>query len=301
MAPSRTDRPSPLLSRGTKPTALVDSFLAGIVSANTRASYAKGIDDLYTFAAGRPVTLNLLHDWRMALMASRATSTVNLRVTAVRRFIKFLGSSGRIDDREATRLASIESIPFRGTRMGNWLTAAQTRRLLTVPSRKNLRGIRNYCILAILAGCALRVGELAALDLETIQQRDGRWVLADLPGKGGRIRTVAIPGWVKQAIDAWLKASKIKEGLVIRQLTLSPDGLSKQGLWDIVRKAAQKIGVQNFGPHDLRRTCARLCRENGGDLEQIQIMLGHESLVTTQRYLGTVQNLRNAVNDNLGL
>ena len=52
-------------------------------------------------------------------------------------------------------------------------------------------------------GCALRRAELAALNMEDIQKREGRCVIADLRGKGGRIRTVAVPLWVKQLIDAW--------------------------------------------------------------------------------------------------
>jgi hypothetical protein len=54
-------------------------------------------------------------------------------------------------------------------------------------------------------------------------------------------------------------------------------------------------------PHDLRRTCAKLCRKAGGDLEQIQLLLGHASVQTTEHYLGTEQNLVSAVNDGLGL
>jgi integrase len=110
-----------------------------------------------------------------------------------------------------------------------------------------------------------------------------------------------VPTWVKQAIDGWTKAAKITEGRLIRQLTLKPEGLSTDGIRGIVQKAAEKIGVKQFSPHDLRRTCARLCREAGGDIEQIQFMLGHADLRTTQRYLGTAQNLRGAVNDNMGL
>jgi len=52
--------------------------------------------------------------------------------------------------------------------------------------------------------------------------------------------------------------------------------------------------------HD-RRTCAKLCRKAGGELEQIQLLLGHASVQTTERYLGTEQNLELAVNDGLGL
>jgi integrase len=59
--------------------------------------------------------------------------------------------------------------------------------------------------------------------------------------------------------------------------------------------------VDKLGPHDLRRTCAKLCRAAGGDLEQIQFLLGHASIQTTERYLGSRQNLKEAVNDRLGL
>lgn len=306
MAPSRTKPTSGLLSRGTIPTSLIDLVLAGVASPHTRRNYAKGIFDLYAFARrddGRykPITLVLLLEWRAEMSSRLAPATVNVRLSSVRHLIKEARRTGLVSPEEAWDLLQLDGLPFRGTRVGNWLTVEQTRRLLNLPSRKNHRGLRNYCILALLAGCALRVNELATLNVETIQQRDNRWVLADLPGKGGRVRTVAIPTWVKQAINGWTKAAKITEGRLIRQLTLGPEGLSTQGIWDIVSKAAAKIGVPHFGPHDLRRTCARLCREQGGEIEQIQAMLGHASINTTQRYLGTVQNLKNAVNDNMGI
>jgi integrase/recombinase XerD len=63
----------------------------------------------------------------------------------------------------------------------------------------------------------------------------------------------------------------------------------------------RRSGVPRLAPHDLRRTCAKLCRAAGGDLEQIQLLLGHASIQTTERYLGTKQDLVDAVNDDLGL
>jgi integrase len=299
MAPSRTKPASGLLTRGERPTSLINSLLKSLPSQQTRRSYAKAIDDLYTFAAGRPITFPLLCDCRTDMAGKLRASSVNVRIAAIRRLIQEAHSSRLASSEEAWELLQLSGLPFRGQRVGNWLTERQMTQLLSVPIRSERRGKRNYCILAILGGCALRVQELAALDVASIQQRDGRWVIADLPGKGGRIRTVAIPGWVKTAIDAWLKESKIKEGRLVRQLTLKPEGMSTFGIRTIVRKTAKKIGVQKFGPHDLRRTCARLCRDKGGDLEQIQMMLGHASLVTTQRYLGTTQNFRQAVNDAL--
>jgi integrase len=72
-------------------------------------------------------------------------------------------------------------------------------------------------------------------------------------------------------------------------------------IWKVVREAAARAGIEKLTPHDLRRTCARLCRLAGGELDQIQFLLGHVSIQTTERYLGCKQKLRNAVNDRLGI
>ncbi|HEX4231271.1 MAG TPA: site-specific integrase [Bryobacteraceae bacterium] len=63
------------------------------------------------------------------------------------------------------------------------------------------------------------------------------------------------------------------------------------------RRSGAAIGRRDLTPHDLRRTCAKLCRKAGGELEQIQLLLGHASIQTTERYLGTKQDLVQAVND----
>jgi integrase len=68
-------------------------------------------------------------------------------------------------------------------------------------------------------------------------------------------------------------------------------------LWDVVRAAAARAGIDKLAPHDLRRTCARLCHLAGGELDQIQFLLGHVSIQTTERYLGCKQKLRVTVND----
>lgn len=67
------------------------------------------------------------------------------------------------------------------------------------------------------------------------------------------------------------------------------------------REFGAKANLEKVTPHDLRRTCARLCHESGGELEQIQFLLGHVGVQTTERYLGCKQRLRDAVNDKIGL
>jgi hypothetical protein len=79
---------------------------------------------------------------------------------------------------------------------------------------------------------------LAELDVATIQQREGRWVLADLEGKGRRIRTVAIPIWVKHGINAWMTAAGIEDDRLLRSLSKSGkvnrDTLSDWAVWSVV-------------------------------------------------------------------
>jgi integrase len=130
-------------------------------------------------------------------------------------------------------------------------------------------------------------------------------VIADLVGKGGHVRTVPIPTWVKAAVDAWTAVAAITNGPVFRAINKAGrvwgDGMSPKVLWDVVRATAAQAGIDKLAPHDLRRTCARLCHLAGGELDQIQFLLGHVSIQTTERYLGCKQRLRVAVNDRLGL
>jgi site-specific recombinase XerD len=77
--------------------------------------------------------------------------------------------------------------------------------------------------------------------------------------------------------------------------------MSEKAVWHIVKDFAKRIGVEKLAPHDLRRTCARLCHAAGGELEQIQFLLGHISIQTTERYLGCKQRISSAVNDRIGI
>ena len=84
-----------------------------------------------------------------------------------------------------------------GVRLGNWLTAEEARRLWQAPDANTLKGKRDRAILAVLLGCGLRRRELADLDFTHLQQREEHWAIVDLVGKGGHIRTVPVPCWVK--------------------------------------------------------------------------------------------------------
>jgi integrase len=278
--------------------------LDAVVSPHSKGNYARALDDLFASCASRPLSRELLMEWRTGMEAV-SPSTINVRLSAVRKMVGEARRAGMIGLEEAASLTEIPNITQKGVRLGNWLTREQAKELLAVPDRSTLKGKRDYVILALLVGCALRRNELAELDVETIQQREGRWVLADLEGKGRRIRTVAIPIWVKQGINAWMTAAGIEDGRLLRSVSKSGkvnrDTLSDWAVWSVVEQSSKQIGIEHFGAHDLRRTCAKLCRKSGGDLEQIKFLLGHSSIQTTERYLGSEQDIEIAVNDNLGL
>src|SRR5271163_2438993 len=164
-----------------------------VASPNSRRNYAKALDDLFALAGGCPLTPALFMEYRTS-MEALSPSTTNVRLSAVRKLVAEARRNGMIGVEDAARLAEVPNIRQQGTRLGNWLTREQAKELLAVPDRSTLKGKRDYVILALLVGCALRRKELASLVVETIQLREGRWVLADLAGKGRRVRTVAVPG-----------------------------------------------------------------------------------------------------------
>jgi integrase len=168
-----------------------------------------------------------------------------------------------------------------------------------------LRTLTGQDHLAILLGCGLRRRELSDLTMESIQKREERWAIVDLVGKGRHIRTVPVPAWVKDTLDAWLAAAGIERGplfrCVCRADKLWGDRISEKTVWHVVKKVAASLKMPQVSPHDLRRSCARLCHASGGELEQIQFLLGHVSVQTTERYIGCKQRFRGAVNDKLGI
>lgn len=131
--------------------------------------------------------------------------------------------------------------------------------------------------------------------------RQGHWAVVDLIGKGGHIRTVPIPHWVKTALDQWTHTANVTQGKIFQAVARKGKvwgrGISQNVVWYVVRNCCQRAGLDHIAPHDLRRTCAKLCHDRGGELEQIQFLLGHASVQTTERYLGCKQNLGHPVND----
>jgi integrase len=288
--------------------------LDSVSSPITRRVYNLGLDEFFAWYAQEPrpgLTKATLAAWRVALEArGLGAVSINVRITAVRKLAVEAADNGLLAPELAngiTRVKGVASkgVASKGVRLGNWLTAKQAQALLNAPDATTINGLRDRAILAVLLGCGLRRSEVAKLAFKHIQQRDGRWCIVDLVGKHGRVRTVPMPTWVRVAIDVWAAAVGITDGPVFRSLNrggaVRDTALSEKVVWQLIRPYSEAAGVAGIAPHDCRRTCAKLCRAAGGELEQIQMLLGHASVQTTERYLGTKQDLVHAPNDGIKL
>ncbi len=275
----------------------------------TRRVYNLGLDEFFAWYGQEPrsgFTKATVSAWRVALEArGLGAVSINVRITAVRKLAVEAADNGLLAPELASGITRVKGVASKGFRLGNWLTVRQAQTLLNTPDATTRKGLRERAILGVLLGCGLRRSEVAALTVSHIQQRDGRWCIVDLVGKHGRVRTVPMPTWVQVAIDAWTAAASVADDHVFRAVNRGGKpqaaALSEKVVWQLLQGYAATAGVPGIAPHDLRRTCAKLCRAAGGELEQIQLLLGHASVQTTERYLGTKQDLVHAPNDGIKL
>ena len=234
-----------------------------------------------------------------------APGTINLRLGAVRRLAYEASDCGLLSADLAAGIRRVKGVKKLGVRLGDWLTAEQGQALWQAADRERLKGKRDRALLALLLACGLRRHEIAKLTFGHLQQREGHWAIVDLSGKAGHVRTIPVPDWVHGLLNEWTQAAGIDAGKLFRRVNSAGrawgEAVTEKLVWHVVKEFAAKIGVAKLAPHDLRRSCARLCRASGGELEQIQFLLGHVSVQTTERYLGCTQRISSALNDRIGI
>ena len=279
-----------------------------VTSSETKRAYRRSLDDFlgWCFAEWRQgFTKAAVNAYRTHLEGRGLSSaTINVRLAAIRKLATEAADNQLMRPELAAGIARVKGAKRLGVRSGNWLTLRQAEALITSPPQSTLKGRRDRALLGVLIGCGLRRKEVAALECERIQLRDNRWVIVDLAGKGGRIRTVPMQGWTKTLIDRWTTAAGISSGRVFRPVNkgdrITGTSMTPQSVFEAVKGYADQVGV-NIAPHDLRRTFAKLAHKGRAPLEQIQLSLGHASIQTTERYLGVSQNLEDAPCDHLGI
>ncbi len=310
---------------------IIQMVLDSVTSPQSKRAYQKALTDFMQWYSDTQPEAGFskatVQQYRSLLVdAGLSASTVNLRLTAIRKLAQEAGDNGLMPHALAVGISHVSNVKREGVRTGNWLTLQQAEKLLALPDPQTLRGKRDRALLAVLIGCGLRREEASNLRLEHIQLRDARWVIVDLVGKGNRIRSVPMPSWCKAAIDEWWivlnfyaysdrvwsgqRAGEASEwngapGALFRPVNkadqLSGVRMSPQSIFMRVKILAEQAGLGSISPHDLRRTFAKLAHKGRAQLEQIQLSLGHASIQTTERYLGVIQDLQDAPCDHLGI
>jgi site-specific recombinase XerD len=293
------------LSTTDQLTALIGVAVSGIASKHTRRAYSADMRDFlewYRSSGGallNKAAVASYKDWMLS--HGRGETAVNRALSAIRRFLREAADNDLIDARVAESAGRVKGVARPGTKSGNWLTLDETGALLNAPDDVTPRGKRDRAILALLVGAGLRREELSCLTLQHIQQREGRWCIVDIRGKRNKVRTIPIASWVKTLVDRWCEFAGIVEGPIAQRLSKNGSVLAPatttQALYRTVKRYGVQIDRPTLAPHDLRRTFAKLARAGGAPLEQIQINLGHDSLDTTRKYLGSELDYQSAPGD----
>lgn len=289
-------------------TPIISLVTNGLDSPNSRTMYKKALIDFlgwYQVQGKTALTKAVVYEYKDHLKSLHySPSSINQKLSAIRKLALEASDNGIIDGQLALGIKNAKGVKTAGVRVGNWLTKDQAVKLINTPDITTLKGLRDRAILAVMIGGGLRRSEVSSLTFDHIQQRDGRWVIADLVGKGNRVRTVPIASWVKVAIDQWTESANIKGGRIFRSIrrgdNLSGDDMTSQAIQDVVKLYADVCGYK-LSAHDLRRTFGRLAEKGGADRRQIQFSYGHASSDTTDRYLGNFQDLTVAPSDFLGI
>lgn len=232
------------------------------------------------------------------LQDSRGLSfaTANQHLSAIRAFFKSAMMVGAVDEKTYHSVREVHNVKQSGQRLGTWLTYETSQKLLNLPAQDTLKGKRDRAILGLMIGCMLRRSEVAKLTWGNISYReDGQcWVVKDIQGKHNRIRTTPLPGWAYERLalyDGALQAGGYKwedQEMIFYHINRHgqvKEPLTDHAIWQIVRQYAKQAGIKSLAPHDLRRTGAELFLRNGGSMRDLQLILGHASSATTERYL----------------
>jgi integrase len=309
--------------------AIIDLVTQSVDSPHSKRAYSRALIDFLDWyeANGRPgftkATINAYRE--TMLQAGKSRSSINQALSAIRKLASEAADNGLVPPTLAYGVERVKGVKQEGVRAGNWLTAAEAERLINTPVYRwrqeeipLLKAVRDQAVLAVMVGTGLRRSEVAALTWEMVQQRDGRWAIIDLVGKRGRVRSVGIPPWVKSALDRWAEAVGQYQGRIFHALnkdgslagsvrtkggTRTDGHLSAQAIYNVVKEHVLAAGHINrkgdaaLAAHDLRRTAAALALKGGADLRQIQQMLGHASITTTERYLEPMRSLQVTAGD----
>ena len=272
------------------------------LSANTIDAYRRDLRKYQQFCATKGVAgltdidETLVGDFLVSLRTPTegrqlAESSIGRTIVSVRRFHAFVVAEGTA----ATDPAAAVAPPRPPARLPQALTVPAVQRILEAPDPHTPAGLRDRAVLELLYGTGCRVSELTGADVDDIDL-DHKVIL--ITGKGNKQRMVPLGRHAAAATDAYLvrvRPELAARGKATPSLLLNPRGgrLSRQSVWNILKRAAVTAQVADVHPHTLRHSFATHLLEAGADIRVVQELLGHASVTTTQIYTKvTIDHLR---------
>jgi integrase/recombinase XerD len=280
-------------SSGQEMQAQIDNFLDHIAaergfSPNTAGAYRNDLRQFVAFLQDRHVSSytaidpDTLHAFQLWLLERRyADTTLARKIAAVRSFLNFLRADGVINLDLAAHLDS----PAVGKYLPHAISEQQVEDLLAMPKGDNPAGLRDLSMLRMLWATGMRVSELAALDLTSIDlQTDTVRCL----GKGSKERQIPFGLHAREALVRYLDDGRpyLSRRPEEQALYLNHHGerLTRQGFWLILKAYSNAAGIDKISPHTLRHSFATHLLNNNADLRVVQELLGHSNISTTQIY-----------------
>ena len=202
--------------------AIVKLTVERLPSANSRRAYARHLTDYLNWCS-YSLSRTSVQQW-VNVMRSKGLrgGTINQALSAIKSLAREAEAHDLLPANIVQPIMRVPGVVLKGNRAGNWLTLDQLNKLVAHPDRSTLGGLRDAVVLGLLAGCGLRRTEASYVKWSSYQERDGRMCLVDVEGKGGRIRTVAVPAWVENDLECWstvaFPGDQRPQGAILRAL-----------------------------------------------------------------------------------
>lgn len=211
-----------------------------------------------------------------------ASSTVARKVATIRSFFHFLTNEGEIEDDPTATLDS----PRIKKPLPRPISEEAIARLLAAPEKSSRpTAVRDKALLELMYATGMRASEVVSLNVSDLNLASGT---VRCFGKGGKERIIPIYQRAVNALQAYLQKARMElvpgpdeQALFVNNLG---HRLTRQGLWLLIKNYAEELGMSHVSPHTLRHSFATHLLDGGADLRNLQELMGHASITTTQVY-----------------
>lgn len=258
------------------------------VSIHTLRAYERDLKDFSEYCHAQPEDIDMI-DIRgfisEQINKGKSKNTVSRKLATLRSFFSYLYQEGYVKINQAKLVPA----PKTSKHLPNFLSVDDAFNLVQTPEGIGLIPVRDRAILELLYSSGLRVSEIAGLNIDDLNMREG---MVKAKGKGKKERIVPVGNKAMDALKSYLierklykKKKSIPDSDNALFLNRNGERLTDRQIRRIVVKYARAIGIDGqIGPHTLRHTFATHLLFGGADLRVIQELLGHSSLSTTQKY-----------------